>query len=109
MLFNKKYRLVHAVYGQLPRSSTKNSGRVRRSLRKWPTLIGTSSTVIKSLFTQLITSFYSLQTYRNYRLVYTEAALREVQRLRNVAPFALPHCAMKETQLYGYTIPKVIF
>lgn len=40
------------------------------------------------------------------KLIYLEAALREVQRLRNVAPFVLPHNSMKETQLHGYTIPK---
>jgi hypothetical protein len=31
----------------------------------------------------------------------------EVMRMASIAPLAVPHCAMKETQLQGFTIPKV--
>ena len=40
-------------------------------------------------------------------LPYTEAVLMEAQRLSSIAPFTVPHTAMKDTQLQGYTIPKV--
>lgn len=43
-----------------------------------------------------------------FSLPYTEAVLMEVQRLANITPFTIPHSAMKETILQGYTIPKVI-
>jgi len=39
-------------------------------------------------------------------LPYTEAVLMEAQRLSSIAPFTVPHTAMKDTQLQGYTIPK---
>jgi cytochrome P450 len=41
------------------------------------------------------------------RLPYTEAVLMEVMRIATIAPAGVPHCAMKETQLQGFTIPKV--
>ncbi|XP_022087535.1 cytochrome P450 2J5-like [Acanthaster planci] len=37
---------------------------------------------------------------------YTNAVINEVQRLRPVAPFALPYATTQESQLKGYTIPK---
>ncbi|XP_022087523.1 cytochrome P450 2U1-like isoform X2 [Acanthaster planci] len=37
---------------------------------------------------------------------YTNAVINEVQRLRTVAPFALPYVTTQELQLQGYTIPK---
>jgi methyl farnesoate epoxidase/farnesoate epoxidase len=43
----------------------------------------------------------------NNRLPYTEAVLMEVMRMANIAPLTVPHCAMKDTQLQGFTIPKV--
>ncbi len=39
-------------------------------------------------------------------LPYTEAVLMEAQRMSTIAPFTVPHYALKETQLQGYTIPK---
>ncbi|EFX83960.1 hypothetical protein DAPPUDRAFT_47261 [Daphnia pulex] len=40
------------------------------------------------------------------RLSYTEAVLMEVTRTASVVPLAVPHRAMKNTQLQGFTIPK---
>ena len=37
---------------------------------------------------------------------YTDAVLSEVQRISDVAPFALPHGTLEDTTLLGYTIPK---
>jgi cytochrome P450 len=31
----------------------------------------------------------------------------EVMRIASIIPLAVPHCAMKDTQLQGFTIPKV--
>lgn len=42
-------------------------------------------------------------------LPFTEAVLMEAQRMSTIAPFTVPHYALKETQLQGYTIPKVPF
>nr|QST15064.1 CYP370A2 protein [Diaphanosoma celebensis] len=39
-------------------------------------------------------------------LTYTEAVLMEIQRMSSIAPFAVPHRAVVDTQLQGYTIPK---
>ncbi|XP_002740465.1 cytochrome P450 2U1-like [Saccoglossus kowalevskii] len=39
-------------------------------------------------------------------LPYTEATLLEIQRFGSIAPFSLPHCALKDTSLDGYNIPK---
>ncbi|XP_006816322.1 cytochrome P450 2U1-like, partial [Saccoglossus kowalevskii] len=39
-------------------------------------------------------------------LPYTEATLLEIQRFGSIAPFTLPHCALKDTSLGGYNIPK---
>uniref|UniRef100_A0ABM0GP89 Cytochrome P450 2B11-like n=1 Tax=Saccoglossus kowalevskii TaxID=10224 RepID=A0ABM0GP89_SACKO len=39
-------------------------------------------------------------------LSYTEATLLEIQRFGSIAPLSLPHCALKDTSLGGYTIPK---
>ena len=40
-------------------------------------------------------------------LPFTDAVLMEAQRISSIAPLAVPHFALKETQLQGYTIPKV--
>ena len=32
----------------------------------------------------------------------------EIQRISSIAPLTVPHVAMKETQLQGYTIPEVV-
>ncbi len=42
-----------------------------------------------------------------FSLPYTEAVLMEAQRCSTIAPFTVPHLAMRDTQLQGYTIPKV--
>ncbi|KAI9552867.1 hypothetical protein GHT06_020751 [Daphnia sinensis] len=43
--------------------------------------------------------------YRS-RLPYTEAVLMEVIRVSSVVPLAVPHCAVRETHLQGFTIPQ---
>ena len=43
-----------------------------------------------------------------YSLPFTEAFIAEVMRMSSVAPLGAPHLAMKETQLQGFTIPKVL-
>lgn len=45
--------------------------------------------------------------YLTPSLPYTDAVLMEVQRMNTIAPVTAPHRAMKDTQLLGYTIPKV--
>lgn len=47
---------------------------------------------------------FSLTDSQN--LPYLEATIIETQRLASIAPFAIPHTAMKDTQFKGYTIPK---
>ncbi|XP_043937186.1 cytochrome P450 2J2-like isoform X2 [Protopterus annectens] len=37
---------------------------------------------------------------------YTQAVIHEVQRFGNIAPVAVPHSPLKDTHLFGYTIPK---
>ncbi|EFX83937.1 hypothetical protein DAPPUDRAFT_194538 [Daphnia pulex] len=39
-------------------------------------------------------------------LPFTDAFITEVMRMSSVAPLGIPHLAMKETQLLGFTIPK---
>jgi len=39
-------------------------------------------------------------------LPYTEAVLLESMRIHTIAPFTVAHCALRDTQLQGYTIPK---
>ncbi|XP_064086738.1 methyl farnesoate epoxidase-like [Macrobrachium nipponense] len=39
------------------------------------------------------------------QLVYTEAVLTEMLRLRGAAPLTVPHCTMRDTKLQGYNIP----
>ena len=43
-----------------------------------------------------------------HSLPYTEAVLMEAQRLSSIAPFTVPHYALKDTFIQGYFIPKVI-
>jgi cytochrome P450 family 2 subfamily U polypeptide 1 len=40
------------------------------------------------------------------RLPYTEAVILEVMRRHIVIPFFVPHATFKDTELYGYYIPK---
>ena len=40
-------------------------------------------------------------------LPYTEAMLLESMRIHTIAPFGVAHGALRDTQLQGYTIPKV--
>lgn len=40
-------------------------------------------------------------------LPFTDAVLHEVQRFLDIVPFSLPHYALKDISLRGYTIPKV--
>ncbi|XP_077988402.1 cytochrome P450 2U1-like [Glandiceps talaboti] len=40
------------------------------------------------------------------KLPYTEATILEIQRRGNTTPFTIPHCAMSDTTLNGYNIPK---
>ena len=40
------------------------------------------------------------------RLPYTEACIMEIQRLGSIAPMAVPHRALKDVDINGYTIPK---
>ncbi|KAK7085879.1 hypothetical protein SK128_006582 [Halocaridina rubra] len=39
------------------------------------------------------------------KLIYTEAVLTEVFRLRGAAPLTVPHCAVRDTVLQGHHIP----
>jgi len=39
-------------------------------------------------------------------LPYTEAVLMEAQRLSSIAPFTVPHYALRDTEIQGYFIPK---
>ncbi len=43
-----------------------------------------------------------------HSLPFTDAFITEVMRMSSVAPLGVPHLAMKETQLLGFTIPKVL-
>ncbi|XP_018325317.1 methyl farnesoate epoxidase-like [Agrilus planipennis] len=40
------------------------------------------------------------------KLPYTEAVIMEIQRICSVAPLAVPHRTMRDTELRGYCIPK---
>ncbi|XP_063448879.1 cytochrome P450 2C15-like [Mytilus trossulus] len=40
------------------------------------------------------------------RLPYTEATIMEIQRLSNIALFAIPHVSVSDTTINGYAIPK---
>ena len=33
----------------------------------------------------------------------------EVQRISSITPVVVPHCALRDTKLAGYSIPKVTF
>ena len=40
------------------------------------------------------------------QMPYTEATIMEVQRIASIAPLGLPHRALEDTTLFGYTIPQ---
>ncbi len=40
------------------------------------------------------------------RLSYVEATIREIQRVADITPLGLPHCAAEDTCFMGYLIPK---
>lgn len=39
--------------------------------------------------------------------VFIQAAIHEVQRISNTVPLSVFHCTTKNTELMGYSIPKV--
>lgn len=43
------------------------------------------------------------------KLPYTEACIREVMRLETLVPSSIPHCALRDTKIQGYEIPKGTF
>ena len=55
----------------------------------------------------MFNQFKLLIIYSPISLPYTDAFLMEIQRHCLVTPLTPQHFAMKETQLLGYTIPKV--
>ena len=70
-----------------------------------PTLSHRSRSVLYSNFALKI-KLSKRHTFR-FSLPYTEAVLMEAQRCSSIAPYAVPHYAVKDTKLQGYTIPKV--
>lgn len=36
-----------------------------------------------------------------------QAVIHEVQRVANTVPLSVPHCTTKDTELMGYSIPRV--
>ena len=42
-----------------------------------------------------------------HSLPFTDAFITEVMRMSSVVPLGVPHFAMNDTQLQGFTIPKV--
>ena len=42
-------------------------------------------------------------------LPYTEACIREIMRLETLVPSSIPHKAIKETKIAGYTVPEGCF
>ncbi|XP_032796985.2 methyl farnesoate epoxidase [Daphnia magna] len=54
---------------------------------------------------QVCGQFFPTLNHRS-SLPYTEAVLMEAQRCSTIAPFAVPHSAVKDTHIQGYTIPK---
>ncbi|KAM8861193.1 cytochrome P450 2B4-like [Synchiropus picturatus] len=41
-----------------------------------------------------------------HNMPYVQAVIHEVQRIANTVPLSVTHCAIKDTQLCGYSIPK---
>jgi cytochrome P450 len=44
-----------------------------------------------------------------YRLHYVQATIAEISRISTIGPVAAPHRALKDTELGGYTVKKVIY
>lgn len=44
-----------------------------------------------------------------YRLPYVEATIAEISRINPIAPITVPHTAIKDTELGGYNIKKVLY
>ena len=83
-------------------------------MRRLPASIGPSTQVINriKIYTRakVILLFLFFSPLRNFvciSLPYTEAALMEAQRLSNITPLAVAHKALRDTQLRGYSIPRV--
>lgn len=79
-----------------------------------PSWIGYAARHLLRLFTdpsKTMTPFIAescvTKLFITYSLVYTEAVLMETLRLSSVVPFTLMHCAMNDTKLQGYSVPKV--
>lgn len=41
-----------------------------------------------------------------HNMPYVQAMIHEVQRVANTVPLSVTHCAIKDTELHGYSIPK---
>jgi cytochrome P450 len=67
-------------------------------------VIALHNNILTNIKSQLI--FYVI-SFSNHSLPYTEAALMEAQRLSNITPLAVAHKALRDTQLQGYSIPRV--
>jgi cytochrome P450 len=52
---------------------------------------------------------YNLVVHILHRLPYNEAFLREVMRKETLVPISIVHRATEDTELAGYSIPKVSY
>ena len=42
-----------------------------------------------------------------FKSLFIQAVIHEVQRIANTVPLSVPHCTTKDTELMGYSIPRV--